>query len=242
MNKNEKIVEGLLHGGLKVLQKKEGYRFSMDAVLLANFVTVKQNERIADLGTGCGVIPLIVAFRNPTSSITAVEIDETVALMARESVAMNNLSDRISVLAKDIKDLAGFCTAGSFDVVITNPPYGKVHAGRISPDSKRALARHEITGNLADFLKSAAFLLKFRGRLAIIYPAGMLTELIIRLRERDLEPKRLRMIYTGKDRGAKLVLLEAVRGGGREVEVLQPLFIYDDEGNYTEEFKQMYRQ
>lgn len=241
MNNKDEKPEDLLYGDLKVIQKKEGYRFSMDAVLLANFITVKQNERIIDLGTGCGVIPLIIAFRNPTTIITAVEIDESAALMAKKSVEMNNLSEHISIVAKDVKDLSNSYSSGSFDVVVTNPPYGKLNSGRVSPNSKRAAARHEVSGTLDDFLESASYLLKFRGRLAIIYPATMLADLIVKMLEINLEPKKLQTIYTGKDKKAKLVIIEAVKGGGKELEVLKPLYIYDDDGNYTEEFKAMYQ-
>ncbi len=238
---NDDEIEDLHRGGLKVIQKKDGYRFSMDAVLLANFITVKRNERVADLGTGCGVIPLIIAFRNPTAIITAVEMDETAGRMAGESVEMNDLSDQITIVVKDIKDLGNAYRSGSFDVVTTNPPYGRLNSGRINPDPKKAAARHEISGTLDDFLQCASYLLKYRGRLALVYPAAMLADLIVRLREMNLEPKRMQTVYTGKNRKAKLVLMEAVKGGGRELELLQPLYIYDNHGNYSKEFEAMYR-
>lgn len=240
-NKTSEVVEDLLHGKLKIIQNKDGYRFSIDAILLANFVNAKKRAAIIDLGTGCGVIPIVLSWKNPDNDIKGVEIDSSAADMATRSVALNNLTDKIVIEPGDIKDLRSLYKAESFDIAVTNPPYGKPETGRLNPNSGKAVARHEINGTLDDFLSAAAYCVKFRGRLFIVYPAKRLADLMWGLKKRGFEPKRMRLVYSREGESARLVLVEGVKGGGADMEVLKPLYIYDNEGGYTKEIEEMYQ-
>lgn len=226
---------------MKIIQKREGYRFSIDAILLADFTRTKKGDRIVDLGTGSGVIPLILSRKNPSSELVGVEMENAICDMARRSVEMNKLAGRINIVQGDIKDVKELFPPESFDSAVTNPPYGKLDTGRINPQTEKAAARHEITGNLDDFMAAASCLVKFRGRITVIYPAKRLADLIAGLRDRGFEPKRMRMVHSREGESARLVLIEGVKGGGVEMEVLKPLYIYGRDGSYTSEVEEMYR-
>ncbi|MBE9535657.1 MAG: tRNA1(Val) (adenine(37)-N6)-methyltransferase [Proteobacteria bacterium] len=240
MVKNDEAIEDLLKGNLKVIQKKGGYRFSIDAVLLADFTRVKKKDVIADLGTGCGLIPLILSRKAMQSRICGIELDAAAAEMAARSIRLNKLSEKISIAQADVRAIRALYTAESFDLVTTNPPYGRPDSGRINPTKEVAEARHEIAGSLDDFLAAAVYLLKYGGRLSLVYPARRLADLMEGLRKRGIEPKRLRTVHSRLGEGAKLVLLEGIKGGGVEMEVMRPLYIYDNNGEYTDEVEAMY--
>lgn len=237
----KEVVEDLLHGRMKIIQKRRGYRFSMDAVLLADFVKVRKGCRIVDLGTGCGVIPLILSQKNPLSEMVGIEIDRETADMARRSVELNGLSDRISIVHGDIKRVRSLFPPESFGVAVANPPYGVLRTGRISPKAGRAESRHEISAELDDFISAAFYLVKYGGRLSIVYPARRLVDLVCRFRNGGFEPKRLRPVYSRESGSAELVLLEGIKGGGIEMEVMSPLYIYGEDGRFTPEMEKMYR-
>ncbi len=236
----EEIVEDLLKGRLKIIQPKRGYRFSIDALLLANFTLVKKRANVADLGTGSGVVPLVLSFLHPGASITGVEIDAETADRARRSVALNNLAEKIDIVCGDVRSVETLLSPGSFDTVVANPPYGKIETGRINPEGKTAAARHELAGGLDDFIKAAACLLKPKGRFSLVYPARRLSDAMAEMRKGGVEPKRLRMVHSREGAAAKLVLLEGVKGGGVEMEVMAPLVIYESDGRYTKEIEAMY--
>ena len=238
--KADEAIEDLLHGSLKIIQKKSGYRFSIDAVLLANFAGIKNRERVVDIGTGSGVIPLIVAFRHPTCDITGLELDAAAADMAARSVELNKLAGRISISQTDIRDIKKTFPPETFGAALANPPYGKLDTGRINPNNEIAAARHEIAGDLGDFLGGASYLLKYKGRLSIIYPARRISDVISGMRNFNLEPKRMQMVHSREGEGARLVLVEGVKGGGVEMEVMKPLYIFAQDGNYTSELEDMY--
>ena len=239
--KADEAIEDLLQGSLKIIQKKSGYRFSIDAVLLANFADIKKGERIVDIGTGSGVIPLILAFRHKACDITGLELDACAADMAARSVEMNKLSGRISIAQKDIRDIKKTFHPETFGAALANPPYGKLDTGRINPNEQIAAARHEIAGGLDDFLGAASYLLKYKGRFSIIYPARRLADVIAGMRSFNLEPKRMQMVHSREGEGACLVLVEGVKGGGVEMEVIKPLYIYANDGCYTSSVEAMYR-
>lgn len=239
--KADEAIEDLLHGSLKIIQKKSGYRFSIDAVLLANFAGIKKGDSVADLGTGSGVIPLILSFRHESVNVTGIELDLESADMAKRSVELNNLSEKISILEGDIRGIKELFTPESFGSALANPPYGKPGAGRINPNEQIANARHEIAGNLDNFIGAASYLLRYRGRLSIIYPARRVADVIVGLRRFNVEPKRMQMVHSREGEGASLVLVEGVKGGGVEMEVMKPLYIYAPDGSYTGELEDMYR-
>jgi len=241
--RSDETLDLLFNGSLKIIQKKAGYRFSIDAILLAHFIWSHHRHAgaVIELGTGSGVIPLILARRYEEATIVGVEVQERLAELAQRNVIMNKLMDRISVVEGDLRTLRKSYLPASFDLVLSNPPFYPVHAGRINPGSERAMARHELTGSLEDVVKIASYLLKAKGRLVIIYPAFRLIDLVQKLRQNGLEPKIMRFVYSRVDSEAKLVLLSCSRGGRAALKVLEPLVIYQSAGEYTEEVQEIYQ-
>ena len=239
LKQNDETMDYLFRGFLKVLQKEKGYRFSVDSLLLAHFVTLKRGEGIVELGTGSGVIAMILALRFEEVNIAEVEIQRELADMARRNIELNGLGDRIRVYSGDVRKIKKLFNPQSFDVAVFNPPYRKLNSGRINPDQERAVARHEINGTIDDFLVSARYLLKDSGRVYVIYPASRGVHLIARMRERGMEPKRLRVVYSSSSSGAAFILAEGVKNAGEEIEIMPPLFIYGDDGRYSEEMDEI---
>jgi tRNA1Val (adenine37-N6)-methyltransferase len=239
-NEAEETLDTLFGGRLRVLQKKSGYRFSIDALLLAQFAEPRPMDRMIDLGTGCGIMPLIIAIRKKTGKITGVEIQPSLADLARRNAALNRLSTRIKILEKDLRTLEGKNVRGIFDLVLSNPPYRKVGAGRVNPRLEKALARHEFKATLQDVLRAAQYLLKEKGRLAMIYPASRAAELIQEMRQIHLEPKRLQFVHSHLKEEARLMMVEGFKEGRAQVRVLPPLILYDSSGNYTPEAQQFF--
>ena len=215
-------------GRLRIIQSKAGYRFSIDAVLLSDFVTIKKNDTVVDLGTGCGVIPLSLLTSKPLRHIYCIEIQPELAFQAMRNARLNKLDSKMSVILGDMRNLP--LPASSANVVVCNPPYRRKESGRINPDSQRAIARHEIHASLDDIINASKHLLRTKGRLSIIYPAERLTDLIDKLMKSGFEPKKLRIIYPDLKADAKLVLMEAWLGGRRGLTILPPLL---GQGNYS---------
>ena len=191
-NDQTETPDTLFDGRLKILQRREGYRFSIDALLLAHFATPGPKDRIIDLGTGCGILPLILLFRRKASSrVIGVEIQPSLANLARRNASLNRFASRIKIWEKDLKELNTKKLKGVFDLVLSNPPYRKIGSGRINPHQEKALARHEIKATLEDVIRTACHLLKDKGRLAMIYPASRAAALIKEMARFHLEPKRL---------------------------------------------------
>ena len=222
-------------GRLTVRQPKDGYRYSIDAVLLADFMRCKNGQTVLELGAGCGIIALILAFRYPRLRIFGVEIQEQLARIAAENVRENRLEERIHILHQDLKTLALRQVPDQVQHVICNPPYRRINSGRLNPHKEKAGARHEIFAGLADFAAAAARMLQLSGSLTTIYPAPRLVDLAAHLRRANLEPKRLRMIHSKSGDPARLVLMTGVKGGRPGLEVEPPLVIYGADGGYTEE-------
>lgn len=231
--KERETADDILNGRFKVIQKKRGYRFSVDALLLAHFVQPGKGCHILDLGTGSGVIPLLLAHRRPGSRIVGIDIQKDMADMARRTLALNRLDDHIEIREGDIRRIGDHVSARSFDVVCANPPYRRLSSGRINPEGEKARARHEISGSLADFLQAAAYALKPGGRVYLIYPTRRLVELVYRMRLQHLEPKRCRIVHSCPESRGELILVEGAAGGREELQVEPPLFIHDGQGNYT---------
>lgn len=215
-------------GRLRIIQSKTGYRFSIDAILLSDFVTIKKHDTIVDLGTGCGVIPLSLLISKPLKHAYCIEIQPELACQAMRNAKLNNLENKMSVILGDMRNLP--LTASSVNVVVCNPPYRRKESGRVNPDNQRAIARHEIHASLDDIINVSKYLLSTKGRLSIIYPAERLTDLIDKLRQAEFEPKKLRVIYPDIGANAKLVLVEARLGGNSGLTVLPPLL---GQGDYS---------
>jgi len=217
----DECMDRFLEGRLRLIQSKDGYRFSIDAILISDFVTIRPGDVVVDLGTGCGVIPLILLITKPVGHAVGLEIQEDLATQAARNALLNGFWGRMEVIQGDIRFPP--MAKESADVVVCNPPYRKIKSGRINPDPRRAIARHEILASIDDILNAAKGILKRKGRFAIVYPSGRLTDILVRLRRFDLEPKRIRINYPNLESGAKLALIEACLGGRPGLEVLPPL-------------------
>lgn len=224
----------LFGGALVLCQDRRGYRFSIDAVLLAGLTRVKPKDRIMELGTGCGVVLLALAVQNLGAHWEGVEIQPRLASLAQENVAANGLAGRVFIHPMDWKDVPRLFPAQGFDLVVSNPPYRRPLSGRINPDAQKAAARHELKGSVRDMFASAAHVLKHGGRCAVIYPASRLDDLMAATLEAGFRPKRLTLIHSRAEAPARLVHLECAKGAGQELHVAPPFFIYDGHGRYTE--------
>lgn len=233
-------VDDLLCKGLKIIQDKNSYCFAIDAVLLSNFVRAGKKDRIIDLGTGSGVIPILLSAKTEAREIVGIEIVEEAAERAMRSVGMNNLEDRVKIICGDLKEAPQIFGRESFTVVVTNPPYMKTYDGKISPKKDIALARHEVAATLSDVIGSAAALLGFKGRFYMVYRTWRMADAIFELRKNSLEPKLMRYIQPKAYEGPNLFLLMAQKGGGPGLRILPPLVVYNDDGSYTDEINRIY--
>ncbi|MDK2822278.1 MAG: tRNA1Val (adenine37-N6)-methyltransferase [Clostridia bacterium] len=236
--KENETVDDLILSGLKIIQKTSSFRFSIDAVLLAHFVTVKKKDKVIDLGTGTGVIPLIISTREKELDLTGIEIQEEMAEMAKRSMLLNNLTD-IKIIAGDFRKL-GKEFNNKFNLVVSNPPYLPLNQGKISSIPEIALSRHEIKCTLGELMETAARLLKNQGRFTLIHRAERLGQIIALLQKEKLEPKRMRLVHSHFNKPANLVLLESVKGASPSLKVYEPLIIYNQDGSYTNEILNYY--
>ena len=239
LREDEKLDE-LFNGRLKIIQKIEGYRFSVDALLLAHFSSHLAAHSVIDLGTGSGIIPLILARKKSFPTIVGVEVQEEMADMARRTIFFNELSGRVTILCEDVRNIQDSFPPASFDLVVSNPPYYPVTDGRINPTEQKAIARHEIMLSLEDLVACARYVLQPTGCLVIIFPARRLTDLLSALAREDLEPRLLRIIYSHKKGEGKLVIVEACKGGNPELEITQPFVVYGQGGEYSPEMQKIY--
>jgi tRNA1Val (adenine37-N6)-methyltransferase len=230
------------NGRLLVRQEQEGYRYSLDAVILAYFAGGERAMRVLDLGTGCGIIPMILAFRDSRARIFGIEVQAALARLAAENIEANRMADRVTIFAADMKSLRPEMTGGPVDLVVVNPPFYKTGTGRVNPNVQRAAARHELRATLSDVTAAASRMLGGGGRFLAIYTAGRLCDMIAELRAAGIEPKRLRMIQSADHVAAGLVLVDGMKGGSPGVKIPPPLIIYDSRGQYTEEVSRMFLQ
>ncbi len=235
--------DSLFNGRLTVCQEEKGYRFSLDAVLLAGLTRVRTEDRVIELGTGCGVIPLVLSYRGKTNHrIVGLEIQPELARLAAENVDENGMADRIDIREMDLRQVSSHFAPGSFDLVLSNPPYRKPGSGRISPNRQKATARHELTATLADVFAAARYLLPEGGRIALIYPAARIGHLLHSAQEQNFSPKHMRIIYSYPNGPGRLVHLESIKNGGEEVLVEPPLYIYREDGQYTDAMQDLYER
>ena len=222
---------------VRLFQAKDGYRFSVDAVLLEHFISAPRLGRGIELGTGSGIISLLLARRVKHVTIAAVELQESLAERARRNVRLNGLEGRVDIISRDIRGLRKVFPANGFDFAFSNPPFRKPQTGRMSVHEERALARHEVEITLPDLIRTSAYLLKHSGKFYLIYHPFRLTELIALLRDSRLEPKRMRFVHSSTRGEAKMVLVEAVKGSGTWLKVSPPLYIHEKGNAYTAELK-----
>ncbi len=233
-------LDDLQRNGYKIIQNEKLFCFGMDAVLLSAFARVREGEDALDLGTGTGVIPILLEARTRGRSFTGLEICKTSADMARRSVQYNHLEHKISIIEGDIKEADRIFPAASFDVVTSNPPYMTGGHGLVNADLDKAAARHEILCTLDDVVRQAARALKPQGCFYMVHRPFRMAEIIRALSTYKLEPKRIRLVYPFVDKEPNMILIEALKGGRPRVTVEPPLIVYKEKGVYTPEVRDLY--
>ena len=230
-----------LQNGYFVIQDPKKFCFGMDAVLLSGFARVKKGETALDMGTGTGIIPILLSQRTEGKHFTGLEIQAECAEMADRSVKYNCLEDRIQIVEGDIKEAAGIFGAASFDVVTCNPPYMIGQHGLTNPHLPKAIARHEILCTFDDVANQAARVLKDRGRFYLVHRPFRLVELMVALTKYKLEPKRMQLVYPYIDKEPNMVLIEACKGGNSRIQIERPLVVYEKPGVYTKDILELYQ-
>lgn len=236
---NERI-DDLERNGYRIIQRTDGFCFGMDAVLLSGFARVGQGEQVLDLGTGTGIIPILLEAKTEGRQFTGLEIQEQVADMARRSVVLNRLEDKVKIVTGDIKEADRIFPLASFDVVTSNPPYMNDAHGLKNPGEMKAISRHEVLCALEDVVRSAARLVKPGGRFYLVHRPHRLIEIITMLTKYRLEPKRIKFVHPFIDREANMVLIEAVRGGKSMVKIEKPVIVFQEPGVYSDEIRDVY--
>lgn len=245
MTQNDLIHEGerldeLHRNGYFIIQNPARFCFGMDAVLLSGFAQARQGERVLDLGTGTGIIPILMEAKTKASDFFALEIQEESADMARRSVRYNHLEDKIRIITGDMKDASKIFGASSFDIVTTNPPYMIGQHGISSASDAKAIARHEILCDLDDILRETAKVLRPNGRFYMVHRPFRLAEIFAKMVAYKIEPKRMKLVYPYVDKEPNMVLIEGLRGGRSRLTVEKPLIVYREQGVYTDEIYDIY--
>lgn len=233
-------IDDLQRNGLRIIQKTDGFCFGMDAVLLSGFARVREGESAVDLGTGTGIIPILLSAKTEGKHFTGLEIQTAVADMASRSVRLNGIEERVSIVQGDIKEASQLFGKASFDVVTSNPPYMNDAHGLKNPDLPKAIARHEVLCTLDDVVREAAMLLRPGGRFYMVHRPHRLVEIIAAMRMYKLEPKRMKLVHPFVDKDANMVLIEAFRGGRSMMKVEAPIIVYKEPGVYTDEIYEIY--
>lgn len=227
---------------LLIIQPRHGYRFSLDPLLLTDFAGVRAGERCVDLGTGCGVIGLILARLCGDCQVTGIEFQQVMADIAARNVQLNGLSERVAIVEEDVVSLKAHFPVDSFDLVVSNPPYRRPGTGKVSPRVGRDDARHESTATLSDFLAAAKYLVKPSGRICLIYHTSRLPELMAQAALQKLAPLRLRMVHGNSRMDARMFMVELVKGRTGELRVEPPLMVRNEDGGYSDEKLRIYRR
>lgn len=235
-------IDDLMRNGFRIIQNPELFCFGMDAVLLCAFARIEKADKVIDLGTGNGIIPILLRARYEGPHFTGLEIQNVNVELARRSVKLNRVEDDIDIVLGDIKEASKLFGKASFDVVTTNPPYMNENHGLKNPEGCKAIARHEVLCNLKDVIREAAALLKPSGRFFMVHRPGRLNEILGTMTEYKIEPKRIRLVYPYENKEANMVLIEGIRGGKPLLKVEPPLIVYKQDGEYTEELLRMYNQ
>ncbi len=234
-------IDDLQFEDLKIIQNTEWFRFGIDSVLLTEFARdIKDGKKIVDLGTGTGIISILLSKKVNPSKIIGVEVQEDVYKMAKKSIALNNLEDVLEIINSDIKDLK--LEKNFYDVVVTNPPYKKLGTGINADNEKQQISRFETTASLDDWIKTASGLINSKGSFYMVYRTDRLVEVFETLRKYKLEPKRVRFVYSNINSESKLVMIKAVKNANPYVKIEKPLVIYNLDGSYTDEILNIYKK
>ncbi len=241
--KETERIDDLEFKNLKIIQNKDGFCFGMDSVLLSDFAKeIKKNSRIADLGTGTGILPILLSGKTENTKIVGIEIQKEVSEMANRSILLNKLENRIQIICEDIKNLKAKYEQGTFDAIVTNPPYKKIGTGKINEKDKKIISRHELTANLEDFISISNYLLKDQGSIYMVHRPERIADIFVLLRKYKLEPKVLRLVYPNLEKSPNLILIKAVKNAKPFLKVEKPLIVYTSEENYTEEIFKIYNK
>ena len=233
-------IDDLQRKGYKIIQNTEKFCFGMDAVLLSSFASVKAGEKVLDMGTGTGIIPILLEAKTEGEHFTGLEIQSESAEMAGRSVKLNSLEEKIDIVEGDIKEASKIFGKNIFNVVTVNPPYMNDLHGIKNPDMPKAIARHEVLCTLEDVVREASYVLKQNGRMYMVHRPHRLVEIIQAMKQYKLEPKRIRFVHPYEDKEANMVLIEALKGGKSMVKIEKPLVVYKDVNVYTDELLEMY--
>ena len=239
LKENERI-DDLQRNHYKIIQDSDRFCFGMDAVLLSGFARAKEGDRVLDLGTGTGIIPILMEAKTCAAHLAGLEIQPDSADMARRSVKLNGLEEKIEIVTGDIKEAVSLFGPASFDVVTCNPPYMTEHHGLTNPGAPKAIARHELLCTLEDVISQAGRLLKPGGNFYMVHRPFRLADIFVLLRQYKIEPKRMKLVYPFVDKEPNMVLIEANRGGRPRMTVEKPLIVYKEPGVYTDEIYEVY--
>ena len=238
--KENESIDDLQLKGLKLIQKKDSFRFGVDAVLLSEFANIKKNFRVIDLCTGTGIVPFLILGKYEPKEIVGIEVQEEIAEMANRSTVLNNVEDKIKFINRDLKDIEFLKQLGRFDALTVNPPYKLNNSGIVNPSDKLAIARHEVLCTLEDVIATSRILLKDNGRMYMVHRPERLVDIVTCMRKYKIEPKRIRMVHPNTKKAANIVLVEGQRDGGKFLKWDPPLYVYNDDGGYSEEINKIY--
>lgn len=242
LKENERI-DDLEYKGLKIIQNKEGFCFGIDSILLSDFAkNIKKGAKVLDLGTGTGIIATLLCGKTELSEIIGIEVQEEVYEMAKRTIQLNHLENKFKLIQDNILNLNNYFEKNSFDVIVTNPPYKKKETGIRNEDTRKLISRHEIKANLEDFIKISKDMLKDKGEFYIVYRPERLVDLLSIMRKYKIEPKRIRFVYSNIHAVSKLVLVQGVKNARPFLKLEPNLYIYDENGNYTDEILNIYHK
>lgn len=242
LKENERI-DDLQYKGLKIIQNTKGFCFGIDSVILSDFAkNIKKGSKVVDLGTGTGIIGLLLCKKTELKEIEGVEIQKEVAEMANRSIKLNKLEDKFKILNTDINKIFEdkLLEKNKFDVVVMNPPYKEKGTGKINEVDSKIISRHEVKATLSDFIKVASNLLKDKGEIYIVHKPERMPDIIQKMRENKIEPKEIKTVYSNKKTEASLILIKGIKGANKFFKILEPLYIYEENGEYTKEIKEIY--
>lgn len=242
LKENERI-DDLQYKGLKIIQNTKDFCFGIDSVILSDFAkNIKKGSKVVDLGTGTGIIGLLLCKKTEIKEIVGVEIQKEVAEMANRSIKLNKLEDKFKILNTDINKIFEdkLLEKNKFDVVVMNPPYKEKGTGKINEVDSKIISRHEVKATLSDFIKMASNLLKDKGEIYIVHKPERMPDIIQKMRENKIEPKEIKTVYSNKKTEASLILIKGIKGAKKFFKILEPLYIYEENGEYTKEIKEIY--
>ena len=240
--KEDERIDDLQYKNLKIIQNKKGFCFGIDSVILSDYAKeIKKEATVIDIGTGSGIIAILLSKKTDAKKIYGIEIQPEVAEMAKKSVKLNNLENKSEIINSDIKEIFNNkIEKNSIDAITINPPYKEKNTGIINENNNKLISRHETTANLKDFIEISSKLLKSKGEFYIVHKVERLVDIIYLMRENKLEPKKIRFVYPSKNKEANLILIKAVKGANKFLKVDKPLYVYKEDGSYTDEILEIY--